>query len=202
MKVTLRQARRIEREIGAKIESLITRDIHNHGGFSVTVYEDLRAKVQEVQKSTLEEAASILELTRIRFAIRKAIETSNETSGLNSLMNREASLKTVTKYLTAKMVGELSQQDLDIAVNRHAALKAQVEGGTAPQNRYSGETTDALTIAQTLTAETLDHLRAEAKNIQRELLAIVERQLAINATASFEVPDEDVKLLEKNDIVV
>ena len=122
MKVSMKQARRIEREIGAEIE-LNTQGQHGIGSqVSVSIYEDLSEKLSALQEETLQSVLKIQDLIRIRFAIRKAIETENEVSGLNALMNQEASLKALAKVLTNVMTGELTDAERNVAIQRHATL--------------------------------------------------------------------------------
>ncbi len=197
MKLSLKQARRVEREIGAELE------INSHGRSQATIsiYEDLRQKVDQIQVQTLADLRNVKELNRIRFALRKAIETENEVAGLNQLMNREAELKALAKTLTALMGVELSDEELAIAVQRHAAAKVANEKGTVMQSRY-GEATDALVLGTTLLTETLETLRAEAKMVQRELLTTVDKLSALNAGRTVTLSDEDAKVLEAVGIVV
>jgi hypothetical protein len=199
MKLSLKQARRVEREIGAELEIDTVGGRRNQATFSI--YESLRDKVAAIQKETVDGLLKVKELTRIRFAIRKAIETENEVSGLNALMNREAELKSLAKVLTSLMTVELTDEDLEIAVQRHAAAKAANEKGTVVQSRY-GESTDELTLGTTLRTETLESLRVYAKQIQRELLTVVDQLAALNATRSISLGEIDAKALEDAGIVL
>lgn len=199
MKLSLKQARRVEREIGAELD--IDSSFHSRGQATVSIYENLRDKIAAIQVQTVEGLARTRELTRIRFAIRKAIETQNETAGLNTLMNREAELKALAKVITGQMTVELTDEELEIAVQRHAAAKAANEKGTVVQSRY-GEATDALVLGTTLRTATLEALRAEGKAIQRELLNTVDQLSALNAGVQVAITDDDVKVLEAAGIVV
>lgn len=201
MQISLRQARRVEREIGAQLE------IDSHGsrglgsGITVTVYENLEDRLTTIQSETLSVLAKAVELIEIRATIRKAIESANETSGINQLMNYEAQLKARQKLLTAAMTGELSAADREIAVARHAALKAAVAAGNTPQSRY-GEATDGIALTAVLTSGTMDALRENAKKIQRALLETVDKLSALNASSTITIADHVVKSLEEHSIIV
>lgn len=201
MQISLRQARRVEREIGAQLE------IDSHGsrglgsGITVTVYENLEYRLKAIQEDTIRGLAKATSLIEIRATIRKAIESANEISGINQLMNYEAQLKARQKLLTAAMTGELSAADREIAVARHAALKAAVAAGNTPQSRY-GEATDGIALTAVLTSETMDALRENAKKIQRALLETVDKLSALNASSTITIADYDVKTLEEHSIIV
>lgn len=199
MKISLKQARRVEREIGAELELSVLHGNRNQA--SISIYEDIRAKVATIQTQTLESLNKVKELTRIRFAIRKEIETQNEVADLNILMNREAELKAMSKVLQAMMTVELSDEELEIAVQRHAAAKAANEKGTVVQSRY-GEATDVLVLGTALRTDTLETMRVYAKSIQRELLTTVDKLAALNASVQVVLPDADAKFLETAGIVV
>lgn len=199
MKLTLRQARRVEREIGTELD--IDQTAHGRHGVAVSAYENLLDRLNEIQKDSFEVLAKHQNLLRIRYALRKAVETANEASGLNTLMNREAELKALSKLLTALMTPELTDANITVIAARHAALKASIDAGKAPENHY-GQATDTITLNQVCKTETLAKLGEQAKIVQRELLKIVEKQSSLNNSFEVEISDEDVKILEMNNIIV
>lgn len=199
MQLTLKQARRVEREIGAELDRETTNG--RHSGHTFSIYEDLRTKVQSAQETLLTDLTKVQNLVRIRFAIRKEIETQNEASGLNKLMNREAELKYMLQTLQNLTASELTDSELEIAVQRHAAAKAATENGTPVQNRY-GQPTDEVSLNTIVRTETMVTLRDSAKAIQRELVKLVEGQAGINLNTKVVVNDADAKLLEQAGIVL
>ena len=198
MKISLRQARRVEREIGTELDINHSR---GHGTVAVSIYEDLHEKVNAANADTVKVLSREKSLLRIRFAIRKSIETENEVSGINALMNKEAELKATSKLLTALMTTELPASEYQLATSRFDALKAQHAAGNPPASRY-GEPTDSITLTSVLRTETLDQLKAEAKVVQRALLETVDQLSALNAGRQIEISDEDVKFLEAASIIV
>jgi len=198
MQLTLKQARRVEREIGKELEKETTASHRSH---TVSVYEDLRGKIAAGQETAKADLNRVTNLVRIRFAIRKAIETQNEESGLNKLMNREAELKFLLQVLQNLTASELTEAELDIAAQRHAAAKTAMENGTPLQNRY-GQPSDEVSVDAVLTAETVQSFREDARIIQRELVKVVESQAGINLNAKVLVSEDDAKFLEKAGIVL
>ena len=199
MQLTLKQARRVEREIGKELEKETSHGAHRAN--TVSIYVDLRSKVAEAQEAMLSDLSKVKELVRIRFAIRKDIESQNEISGLNTLMNREAELKYMLQVLTNLMGGELTDSELEIAVQRHAAAKAAADNGTPLQNRF-GQPSDEVSLDSIIRTESMETLRTYAKSIQREVVKLVESQAALNVNAKVVVNDADAKLLEQAGIVL
>lgn len=196
MKLTLKQARRVEREIGTKIEAAMNNVGHRK---TVSVYEDLRNAVDVLQVQTLNGFKLIKELTRIRFAIRKQIETANEQFELNTLMNREAELKSLAKAVTTLRTTELSNEDLEILVQRHAQAKVANEKGTSV-SRY-GDATDEVHLMSWLRTETVAALDKETKDIQRELVSVVDKLSTLNGSA-ISISDTDAAILDEEGIIL
>lgn len=198
MQISLKQARRVEREIGAELDMNVQ---GNGRAQSISIYENLTDKVEAAQTDMFVELTKFKTLTKLRFALRKAIETENENGGLNTLMNREAELRSLAKVYTQLMGAELKDDDLSIIVQRHAALKIAAEKAPVAPSRY-GEPGDAVTMTTMLRTSTLEALRADAKLIQRELLDVVDKLSGLNATRTVKMSDEDVKALEAAGIIV
>lgn len=195
MKLSLKQARRVEREIGTELD--INTQAESLGGhLAISIHEDFVTKLQTIQEKALETARSSQEALRIRYNIRKQIETENEVSGINALMNREAFLRANAKVLTGLMSGELTNEEVKIASARHAA--AVQSGGV--QSHYG--LTDTVALHHTIFTSTMDQLRERAKEVQRELITVVEKLTAMNSTRTVVLEDKDVEHLEKMNIVV
>lgn len=195
MQLTLRSARRLEREIEAQVQ-ILTEGTRNHN-VAVSIYQNFDEVVDFLQTNVAVAVDSAFKLAAIRAKIRKAIETANEVTGLNAMMNEEALLKIKAKILTGAMSSELTPAEREITKRRHAAMVAS--GPTA--NAYGGST-DTVTLAHTMEKATLDQFKTQAKEIQRRLLELVDGMSALNTTRTIEVSDEDVAFLEANSFVM
>lgn len=195
MQLTLRSARRLEREIEAQVQ-LLTNGASTNGS-AVSIYQDFDAVINALQINVANSVASAFKLASIRAKIRKAIETMNESSGLNSMMNEEALLKIKAKVLAQVMTVELTPQERVISKKRHAALVA-----SGPVASHYGGSTDTSPLACTLEKAALDTFKAQAKEIQRRLLKLVDDMSAINTTKTVELTTEDVVFLEANSFVL
>lgn len=193
MQISLKQARRVEREIGAELDIYV---VNGLGHTAVSIHEDLVTKLTTIQQQTLESVQKAEVLLKIRFNIRKLIETENEAGGLNALMNKEAELRARAKILTATMTGELTNEEYKIAIARHAAA---VTSGGIPSH-YG--LTDTIMLNNTMFTSTLEELREKAKAVQRELLQAVDKLSALNTMCTIRLSNEDVKTLETFNIIV
>lgn len=200
MQLTLKQARRAEREIGKELDKETSRSSYR-GDNTVSVYESLYSKVADAQETLLSNLTKVKELARIRFSIRKDIETQNETAGLNKLMNREAELKYMANILDQMMSVELSDAELEIAAQRHRAAKDGIDKGVPTTNRY-GQPSDEITLGAIIRPATMETLRVYAQSIQRELVTMSDQLAALNASAKVVVSEDDAKLLESYGIIL
>jgi hypothetical protein len=195
MELVLRSARRLEREIEAEIQ-LQTNAI-NTRGVAISIYGDFDATIAQLQEQGEARMAKLSNLIEIRASIRKAIETKNETSGLNTKINREAMLKAKAKVLTQLVGAELTDAERLIASKRFEALKNA--GGTVSDY---GSHNDTVQVPHVMSAASVAGYNAQAKEIQRELLKLVDEMTAINTSVTITVSDDDVAYLEANSFVL
>jgi hypothetical protein len=196
MKLVLRSARRLEREIEAEV-NMAVHVASARGGINVSIYESFDDTIATAQSTITKSIDTAFRLSEIRAKIRKMIETENEVSGVNRLMNEEAVLKVKSKVLTQVMGAELTPADRKIALERH---RAQVASG-AVQNAY-GQTTDTVAVSHVMEKATLDLFKAQAKDVQRRMLKIVDEITALNTSRTIEIGAEDVAFLEANNFVL
>lgn len=196
MELTLKSARRLEREIAAEIENL-THQITGSQGSLISIYEDVDSVVQQKEASLIAMAETSFRLVEIRSKIRKAIETANEQEGLNKFMNEEALLRAKMKVLNQVPSTELTPNELNVVRAKHASLKA-----TGPQNNGYGASTDTVGLKQVLSKHNVDLFKAQAKDIQRRLLKVVDALTALNTGKTIQIDDSDISFLEGQSFVV
>lgn len=197
MEFTLKTARRLEREIGAEVENL-TNQISGMQRAHVSIYEDVDAVVQQNEVKLISMAEVSFRLVEIRSKIRKSIETANENEGLNTLMNEEAMLRAKLKVLNQVPSTELTPNELNVVRSKHASLKA-----AGPQtNSYGGGAQDTVAIQSVLLKPSVDLFKAQAKDIQRRLLKVVDSLTALNTGKMIEINDSDISFLEAHSFVV
>jgi hypothetical protein len=196
MQFNLRSARRLEREIETEIQNL-TMGVTAGNGLNVSIYEDFDATLASAQSTVVTNVEKAFRLADIRAKIRKAIETANEASGINSLMNEEALLRAKQKLLTNAMGPELTFSEVQVLRAKHAGLKA-----TGPQSSNYGAVQDSIGVRHIMEKETLDLLKAQSKGIQRRLLKLVDELTSKNTTLEIKVEQVDIEFLEANSFVV
>lgn len=195
MKLTLRQARRLEREIDSLKQEL---QAHTESRSAViSIYQDFESTLKQKQEALVQAITTCVELTRIRFGIRKSIETDHEVSVLNIKMNEEALLKDQLKIYESLVHAELTDAELSIAQKRHAALVAKGAIG----DEY-GRTTDTTTVHAMLSKHQHDLMKAQVKDIKKKLLVLVDEMTSLNTTRTITISDADIAELEKFGIVV
>jgi hypothetical protein len=194
MQINLRQARRLERSILTAQQKLAT-ELNEHQ-IRVSMHENFDETVQAMQGKIEKAAVQSVNLVGLRFAIRKAIETQNETSGINKLMNEEAKLKELAKIVTQATTHTVSDAEVKVAKARHEAM---VKNGPT-QSSYS--TIDYIDVNGAVTSTLEANLTTENKSLQRRLVKIVEELGVLNTTTLIHLSQEDLDLLDKFDIVV
>jgi hypothetical protein len=197
MQLTLKQARRLEREIEAE-QQLRAASINTHG-IQISIHENFAEKLFDLQKDTIATVDVCFKMATLRYKIRKSIETDNELSGINLFMNQEALLKNKQKILTDVMTPEFTVSELSIAKKRHDAA---CTAGGASMGSHTSAMVDYTTVRNTMIKDTLDIFKAQAKDVQRALLKLVDQMTALNSTRTIEISDEDAAFLESLNIVV
>jgi len=195
MKINLRQARRLEKTLSTEQQKL-QGELGEHQ-IRVTMHEDFATTVSDVQLKQGMTLAKIAGLLAVRFHIRKMIETKNETSGINRLMNEEAQLRESIKILELTIGHPIAANDLTIAEARHAAMKAN---GPAPSNY--GQSIDYINVDGRVLEDAVNSIAKDMKNAQRRVAKIAEELGYMNSDVTFELPHDMVKVLEANDIVM
>lgn len=195
MQLVLRSARRLEREIEAEIQ-LQSGKVQTRG-VDVSIYGDFDATIEKVQAENVSRISLIMKLMDIRYSIRKAIETKNEVSGLNTKINLEALLKAKAKLLTDLVGAELTEAERLVAQKRFEALQS-----SGPINDHYGRQTDTVNVPHILSGESVAVYNAQAKDVQRTLLKLVDESTSVNTSVTIDVSDDDIAFLEANGFVL
>lgn len=194
MQINLRQARRLERDI-LNAQNKLSQDLTDHQ-IRVTIHEDFDATVDATQAKIEAAVVGSVNLSALRFAVRKGIETQNEAAGINALMNEEAKLKDLQKITEMALAHVVSDNDLKIAKARHEAM---IKSGPTTTS-YS--TVDYIDVNGHVTSKHQADLTNNAKDISKRLVKIVEELSTLNTTTLIDLDADSVELLEKHGIVI
>jgi len=196
MKLSLRQARRLEREIETQV-SIVTGNL-NTRNVAISMYEGFEQSVHLHQQKILDAVLEIKKLNKIRYAIRLAIQGLHQESGLNQLMNREVQVRAELTILENAIGPEFTDAEYEIARKKHASIVTSDKTSTDAYGRL----TDQVSVHFILTKRSLDLLKGEQKLLKKELLRIADESSVINSTSVIEVADDDLVYLETLNIVV
>jgi hypothetical protein len=196
MKLTLRQGRRLEREIETTITRVLQEGVKLRN-VAITAYQDFDSSV----KATNELAMATIEITNrlngIRFGVRRKIQMVHESNGLSDLITEEAMLKRQLQMLGALLIPEFTEHEQHVAKARHAATK----NADSVANAY-GQQNDQIVLGTIAVKSTVDAAKNTRKTIEKRLRAIGDLSAQLNSAGNIEVLDVDVEFLEAQGIVV
>lgn len=197
MQITLKQARRLEKDIEQAI-SLAYKSSVSHGSFNVSIHESINGKVDALRQESAQAQADGAELIAARYAVRSVIATAKETSGLNKLITQEAMIKDLmTRSNIVSAQSPLTAQDLTIAVARLDALRAS----NPSVNDAYGRSSDSITVSGFLTEEVVTAAAELVRASKKQLVAIADKCAAMNSTVLVELDAALVKTLTKFKLV-
>lgn len=200
MKLTLKQARRLEKEIEAHIKSVFSIHSMDHVcSFNVSVHEDLVKVLEDKRVEADKLANQIIALTNTRFTIRDRISHAMANCGLNDLITEEASLKEklkVVEHFANLKVLTVEQQA--IAVSRLNALKTSPDVGTT--NAY-GKVNDSIQVDHFFTAEQADVYKTSVRKVKKQIADLVDKCAALNASQTIELEEVYVDILRNAQLV-
>lgn len=191
MKVSLKEARRIER----RIENIAHTSIHFSA--EIDIYEDVAVDfaLEEARLETESKILNSIVLVLARSVIRRKIQESNEVEGVNSLIAmREQLIRTagIWNDVIGADTGEASTQALRKMVD------AKIERSKSSTSSYFDSSGVAFnTISESLVKTAL----AEKHAIQKKIDNCDDKIAAKNATATIELESEIVELLKENNII-
>lgn len=193
MQITLKQARRLEKDIEQAI-SIAYKSSVSHGSFNVSIHELINAKIEALRQESAQSQADGTELITARYAVRGLIAAAKETSGLNKLITQEAMIKDMmTRANIVAAQPPLVDQELTIAVARLDALRASKP---AVNDAY-GRSSDTISVTGYLTEQVVTAATEQVRASKKQLVAIADKCAAMNSTVLVELDDGLVKTLTK-----
>lgn len=194
MQLTLKQARRLEKEIEAHVTDIFSeQSAEMCGSTQVSIHEDI-VRVLDTKRDEVENCyEQLMKLIDVRYIIRDQIDQLKSTSGLNSIITREAMLKDlVKKFETFAAQKPLSVENQSVAVARLEALRHSPEAQTT--NTY-GRINDNITVESFLSEEQVERYKSLVRKLKKELAELADKSAALNTTQTFDLHDAHVKTL-------
>lgn len=205
MKLSLREARKLETRIQAKIRQGIVqgRAINIHEGFldNTDLTEGWLAETFAMGD---ESVASVIGLTEARTLIRRLVQQTNEEVGINELISQRTGLislrsiyqDVVDNYDVAN--GHAMTADVLQRVTASAAEAAKTS--SASSSMYGRGRTDTITVS-TISDETNEVAEGKVRSLLRDIDKVEDKLAALNASTTIELPSTMVDFLESEDLV-
>lgn len=193
MKVSLKEARRIERRIQEKALSK---------GYSlrsnINIYDTVSVQ-NEIKKAAAAaelRVTNTLDLISARSKIRRLIQVANETSGINALIaKRERKIRILSVWEDVVDTGANIQTTQAIV----GALETKLARAQAGNNDYSATPNCLEYVA--LTEEFVGTAEENAQTTQRSIDSCDDELLALNALTKIEIPEDIFQILTENGVV-
>jgi hypothetical protein len=198
MQISLKQARRLEKDIEVAISALAGKIATPGRSESISIHENLHRKLETLHIETKKLYDSSVELTNARFAVRSLISTAKETSGLNRLITEEARLKELMSKANALASQTiLTDEELSVASARLVQLKNDISTGlTKPTDMY-GRQSDTVSVTGFLSQADIDGYTEIARSHKRAIADIADKCAALNSTTNISLDVDTVGVLQK-----
>jgi len=203
MQLSLREARKLETRIQAKVNEGFVKSS------SIHVHEDILNNIVEVERwlaDTFDEAEESIRVTlsliSARASIRRSVQSTNERSGINTLISQRKELIGLRSIWSEVINVHDSEYDHEMTVGvlqRTAVSTAESMKASSLSSSMYGRT-DLIAVS-TIS----DNLHAEAEGTHRRLLRDidqVEDKLAVlNATTKIKLESDLILILEGQELL-
>ncbi len=193
MKLTLKQAHRLDKEIDTKIQQIFQKGpTRGHGRFTVSVHQDLnefilanRAEIDTATKDTFA-------LIQLRYSLRALIAQTKASCGLSELLTKEAGAKDLLGRLALlARLNQLTPSEEKIAAAKHSALAT----GKSTGDIYSSR--DVVEIEGILSQSQADYFEDTIKTLKKDLVGYTDEAAAFNNSATLTLTQDAVDVLNK-----
>jgi len=194
MKVSLKEARRIERRIQ---EKGIRKGYPLRA--SINIFSDVPvAQAIDIETERVEETVELhADFIKARSAIRRQIQATNETSGINTLIaQREEYIRLLSLW---EDIIETTEDAKDASIIART-VENKRERAANTKDAYYGASHDTVEFFA-VTDDLYAYASEEARNCQRNIDACDDQLAALNATTKIELPAEMALLLSKQKII-
>lgn len=199
MKLTLREARRLERAIETQINVTLAEGV-KLGPVAISVFQNFEDTITGLNVSAIRAFEVADRLSTLRYDIRRKIQRSHEANGLNDLMAEEAMLKNKLAILGKLGRNEFTPAESAIAQQRFTALAKRVSEGSATPEY--GQNVDTMTLSTVVSKSTKDAVALTRKATEKRLRQIIDESAKANSFTTIEVLDSDIEFIEGLGLVV
>lgn len=193
MKVSLKEARRIERRIQDKAlrKGYPLRD-------TINIYDNVSVQNDVQNASTAAQARvfNALDLISARSDIRRLIQAANESSGINALIAKRE------KFIRILSVWEDIVETAE-GIQTTAAIKGALDSKLARAQSGNSEYSSRPNIIEfvAITSEFKAEAETSTQTVQRDIDSCDDELLALNALTKIEIPGNVYQILSDNGVV-
>ena len=192
MKVSLKEARRIERRIqekGIRKGYPLRANINIFSDVPVETAIDLESN--RVEASVETHAA----LIKARSAVRRQIQTTNEAAGINALIaEREEYIRLLSLW---EVVTSEDLKPSDVIARTVENKRTRAESGKEDYYSSRADAVEFIAVTEDLSA----FAEEESRRLQRRIDECDDKLAGTNATTKLEISEEIVTLLAKEKII-
>lgn len=200
--LTLKNARRLEQMIQARVAELSNINAASVAGRAISVYENVETILDTTAQTALSATGKLFELITLRYDIRARIAAVNESAGLNRNMVAEQMVKDKTAALQAINVHAVMTADQrSVTIQRFNTQKSNLLTGLPTATAY-GAASDELRVGGLNTDDTKASIKTLLQGLSAERTRIADECSRINLSATIVLSDTDVELLTAFDITI
>jgi hypothetical protein len=192
MKLTLRTARKLENKISSKISEGIEYNVT----FSAYDKSSVEEKFVKANNNARIDVTTALELTRVRYDIRRQIQQLNEESGINQLVSeRKKLIEILSIWKEVKGCVNVSNSPVSVEIIE-GKLEAIRNGGITNANSYTSPR-DSVTV-NVVTDEFAEDAEEAIHTLEKAIEEIEDNVLAANMGTKVTLTDLDVTFLREH----
>ena len=190
MLVTLRKARQIDN----LLQKITRSEINTNGTISVySKIDTVALMVNEANVKTENSVNDVIEASKNRFLIRRLIDESNNSCGLNELISKRAEFEHVKSVLLNIEISETTE-DVEIL---QKMVESKCNNNTQPMY---GTSSDSI-VYSTVSVDLKEKIQNNIDLCKRGIIEYDDMILAKNVTVKIELDVDVVSFLEKLKIV-
>lgn len=194
MKTSLKEARRIERRIQ---EKGINKGCSLHARINIYTKPPVALDICDAEFKVEDDVINSIALIEARFKIRRLIQETNETSGINLLITmREESIKILNIWEKISAVGEEIKPVKIVQCSVEAKL-ARVKSGKEDYYSSHPDTVEFVAVSEKLYKIAVENVR----DTQRKIDQCDDDLAGLNALTKVKISDDIVELLQSNNII-
>lgn len=198
MKLSLKSARRLEKNVGEVISNIM----HNQNGasYELSIYDNVDV-LRDVASDKYKVIQDLVRMTEIRYCLRREIGRANNDSNLNDLIVEEASLKAMESIFmnVVRLSGNPAYAPMDD--KSFDKIQARLESAKKRADTVD-YMADAIDVRNVFDQDMVNNLINLSNTNKARIMAIQDECSRINATATIEVDDMNVEFLRSYNVVI